>query len=188
MTQNLLLRVKKMQAKSLLGKLIEVRRIQIEDEPKVIDFERTVLYKQCFSKAHGVNIVGTWRSSILTLLSLWNNAVVGVLQIFDTRLTQFKESCVVGGYIIVNFCVHNAFRSYGVGRSMLQTSLILMQNENMYIAINKKEPLNDSDKLYRFYYKFGFTNTIFNDGSFILLQQPRPIKLTGELRGTFLAC
>lgn len=159
-----------MLAARLFGSLISVRQSNHSDEDELNRFETSVLYKQCFSKASGVDLFGTSTLCKASLIAIWNEEVVGVLQILDSNLTQFEQFCSGNSNIIVNFCISEQFRSHGLGRRMLNIAIQLMNMYPLYIAINKEEPLNDTSSLQRLYKKYGFSVKTFESSSYILLR------------------
>lgn len=145
-----------MLVKSLLGTLFVIKNVEKEHEKEINRFEKMVFYKQCFSRACNAQLFSTcFEKNTKSLISLWNDRVIGIIQSVDTRMTMFdvKEK---NSTIIVNFCIHEKFRSYNVGTYMLRKMLILCRRHNIYIAIDKQEPYNNFDLLYKFYTKHNF--------------------------------
>lgn len=166
-------------ARMLLTHMFEIREVNDDDHDRLARFESRYFYKECFSTAHGANLVNTCGVCDMTLIALWKYEIVGLIQCMSPKYTGFLK-LANNATIIMNFCIQKYFRSFGLGHSMLQNMLQRLENPNVYIAINKKEPLNDATRLFKFYVHHGFEIKSYETNKYIVLQHQRIISMTPQ--------
>jgi len=140
---------------------VSICKLNKEHETLVEDFERQYMYSQCFKTACNINIVSMSRDCDICLIAIANNECVGCIIALHPKKIDMDAQCENCKYrpeatIIINFCVRKEFRSFNVGTRLLRACIGELQNKKRYISINTQEPLNDTNKLYAFYEKFGF--------------------------------
>lgn len=157
--------------KKLLSFSFDIIPPNTADENMLKHFEENVLYKQCFSQARNINLFASLQTSDLTFVAKYQQMIIGIIQVVQTSITPFLHSCKKNSSMIVNFCINEKFRSYGLGTTMLLTVINACKHKNLplYICINKKEPMNDKISLFRLYNRFGFKK-VSESFAFIILE------------------
>ena len=161
-----------MLVKELISTIFTIREVNEYDKAALVEFENSVFYKQCFSKARGSNLFHTSKISHVSLVAVWDGKIIGFIQSADPKRLNMHNIVLdndLNSTLIINFCVATNFRSYRIGTRMLNVMLFLLRNRNIYIAINKKEPLNNMTYLYKFYTNHNFVETVENN-QYIILQ------------------
>ena len=156
-------------ARTLLTHMFEIREVTVHDHDRLQRFESRYFYKDCFSTAHGANIANTCAICDVTLIALWKSEIIGLIQSMSPKYTSLLK-LESHATIIMNFCIQKGFRSFGLGHTMLRHMLQRLTNPNIYIAINKYEPLNDSTRLFTFYLRHGFEIQSYETKQYIVLK------------------
>tara|TARA_B100000945_G_C20186160_1_gene504683 strand:+ start:116 stop:652 length:537 start_codon:yes stop_codon:yes gene_type:complete len=149
----------------------------IKDESLIKEFEKDVLYRDCFSKSANLDLWNLSKSSKVGLMAVKNNKCIGCIFALYSDTVGFVKYIPKTELIIVNFCVDSDFRSDGVGSLLMNTLLsrVKFMNSKIFLGLSKKEPLNNICRLERFYNKFGFVRH-HEDENYIIMKK----KMSGE--------
>jgi hypothetical protein len=148
--------------------MFTVRQMTSRDTMRVKKFEEHFVYKECFSNTCDLQLYNTYKNCDITLLLLLGDNVVGIIQAIQPLKINMHMP-VLDSLMIINFCVRKMHRSLGLGR-MLFMRMMKLCNKTVFLTINKKEPLNDTKKLFEFYTKNLFRVT-HEDDTFIYFQK-----------------